>query len=67
MEKKNKIDVSLIPEIEMRGLAKAFSEAAQEFFKDPENRRRCEEWKKEQKAREAAKATQADETNKREG
>lgn len=60
MEKKNKIDVSLIPLIERKNLGKTFYEALERFYSDPENVKRFEEWKKEQEAREVVENQQTD-------
>jgi len=62
MEKKNKIDVSLIPERDWKNLAITFLGAVERFYENPENIKRFEEWKKEQEAGDAAEATQEDKT-----
>lgn len=45
---KNKIDVSQIPPVERKNLAKTFLEAVERFFDDPKNLQDFEEWKKSQ-------------------
>lgn len=43
-----KIDVSLIPPIEMKLLAKSLLDYVKRFYKNPENRVAFEKWKAEQ-------------------
>ena len=50
MEKKNKIDVSLITARDRKNLSITFLGAVKRFYENPENIRRFEEWKKEQEA-----------------
>lgn len=62
MEKKNKIDVSLITARDRKNLSITFLGAVKRFYENPENIRRFEEWKKEQEAGDAAEVTQEDKT-----
>lgn len=50
-----RINPEEIPKVELTNLCRAFARAAEQYFKDPENVRKFEEWKKEQRRIERAK------------
>ena len=50
-----RINPEEIPKVELTNLCRAFARAAKKYFEDPENMRKFEEWKKEQRRIERAK------------
>lgn len=49
MEKVPLIDFKSIPAVSVHNLSKAFCEAVQAFYDNPDNRKRFENWKANQK------------------